>query len=47
MLRIVHCVFDQKFIDGVVECTQQNWDNCHHEYLIVSKEQPLTFIKHK
>lgn len=47
MLRIVHCVFDQKFIDGVNECTQQNWDNCHHEYLIVSKEQPLTFIKHK
>lgn len=45
-LRILHCVLDEKFIDSMIELTQQLWTGCNHHYVCFrAKDLDFNFIK--
>lgn len=42
-LRIIHCVPDEKFIDGLIKLTQTLWVDCYHEYAFVNNNPYVNF----
>lgn len=42
-LKILHCVPDDKFIDGWIEQAQQMWKDCYHEYAFIAKKPNIEF----
>lgn len=44
-LNILHCVLDEKFVDPMIDLTQQLWTDCIHNYVFVTENtSELRFI---
>ena len=45
-LKILHCVLDEKFVDPMIDLTQQLWTGCIHHYVCFrAKDHDYGFIK--
>lgn len=49
MLKILNCVSDDKFIDGIIHSLDATSERCHHEFAIISEDNSSNFryIKQK
>ena len=42
-LRILHCVPDDKFVDGMIDTTQALWTDCYQDYVFISRHPERDF----
>ena len=44
MLKIVHCVIDDKFIDSMISIMDSVSDSCEHDFVIVSESTKINYV---